>query len=131
MSATETTATAAAPSKALHVALWIGQLVLAAMFGMAGSMKLFSADQFPFPTALTLFIGTVEILGVIGVIVPALTRIKPALTPLAALGFATIMVLAIGLHASSGEPFTTNALLLAVSLFVAWGRFRKAPIPAR
>jgi len=131
MSTTQLGTTSTAPSKALDVALWIGQLALAWMFGMAGLMKLTSADRFPYPTALTLFIGTAEVLGVVGVIVPALTRIKPVLTPLAAAGFATIMVLAIGVHLSAGEPVVMNLVLLAVAVFVAWGRFRLAPIAGR
>ena len=65
---------------------------------------------------------------------PALTRIKPVLTPLAALGFATIQVLAIGFHTMRGEfaeAAPINLLLLGLSLFVVWGRLRKAPIAAR
>jgi hypothetical protein len=80
------------------------------------------------------FIGLCELAGAIGIILPAATRILPFLTPLAALGFVTIQVLAIGFHAIRGETamsWPINALLLGLSLFVLWGRTRKLPIQPR
>lgn len=129
--------------KGWNIALWGGQLVLAVFYGMAGFMKLSQTIEAlvasgmsyagDYPELLTRFIGTMEILGAIGIILPAATRIMPLLTPLAALGFAAIQVLAMGLHTMRGEygilPF--NAVLLALSLFVLWGRTRKAPIAPR
>lgn len=67
-------------------------------------------------------------------ILPAATRIAPFLTPLAALGFVIIQVLAISFHGIRGETGQTlplNIVYLALSLFVLWGRTRKAPIPSR
>ena len=125
------------------IGLWVAQALLALAFGMAGFMKLTTPlDQLGnmmhwvtvSPPLLVTFIGTVEILGAIGVILPALTRIQPWLTPLAALGFAAIQILAIGTHASLGETGQTlpvNIVLLALALFVAWGRWRRAPISPR
>jgi uncharacterized membrane protein YphA (DoxX/SURF4 family) len=86
-----------------------------------------------YPEMLTRFIGTMEVLGATGIILPAATRIAPVLTPLAALGFSTIQVLAIGLHAMRGEfqVLPVNLVLLALSLFVLWGRSRKVPIAPR
>ena len=75
-----------------------------------------------------------ELSGAVGVVLPALTRIKPRLTQLAALGFVTIQVLAIGFHAKRGElsmALPLNLVLLSLSLFVWWGRSTKAPITAR
>ncbi len=116
---------------ALRVALWIGQAILAAMFLMAGGTKVGNPAQFPFPTALTLFIGISELAGAIGVIVPALTRIKPILTPIAAAALGLVMVLATGFHAVRGESVAMTAGLTVVALFVAWGRAFKAPIRPR
>jgi uncharacterized membrane protein YphA (DoxX/SURF4 family) len=125
------------------IALWAVQLLLAFAFGAAGFMKLTTpiADMGAMmnwvtvtPEWLVRFIGLVEILGALGMILPAATRILPWLTPLAALGFMVIQVLAIGLHASLGETAMTlpvNLVLLALSAFVAWGRWRKSPIPPR
>jgi len=126
-----------------NIGLWVAQVVLAAIYVMAGFMKLtqpidalvasgmtYAGD---YPEMLTRFIGTMEVLGAIGIILPAATRIAPFLTPLAALGFSTIQVLAIGLHSSRGEfqVLPVNLVLLALSLFVLWGRLRKAPISPR
>ena len=49
----------------------------------------------------------------------------PILTPLAAIGLAMIMVLAARIHLGLGEPATAagNMVLLAMCLFVAWGRW--------
>jgi len=77
------------------------------------------------------FIGIAEVLGALGLILPAALRILPVLTPLASLGLAMIMVLATALHASKGEPIGTQVVFLLLTLFVVWGRFSKAPISAR
>lgn len=94
-------------------------------------MKLLSAGEIPYPPAFTYFVGTAEVLGAIGVVLPALTRIKPKLTPLAAAGLATIMVLATGYHLSRSEPFGTTLALAALALFVVWGRSKAAPVAPR
>ena len=72
-------------------------------------------------------------MAAIGLILPALTRILPRLTPLAALGVSIIQVLAMLFHVSRGEfmVLPLNVVLLALSLFVLWGRERKAPIGPR
>ena len=82
------------------------------------------------PLALVRFIGISELLGAVGLILPALTKIKPLLTPLAALGLLTIMILAMGFHVSRGEAGTLpfNIVLGGLAAFVAWGRTSKAPI---
>ncbi len=130
------------PGNRLNVALWSVQLLLAAMFGMAGYMKLSEpisqlSAMLPFaaqiPETLVRFIGASELAGALGLILPAATRIKPALTPLAASGLLLIMVLAAGFHISRGEisHLPINAILGLLAAFIAWGRFKKAPIPRR
>jgi putative oxidoreductase len=125
------------------IGLWVAQVLLALVFGAAGVMKLTTplADLGAMmnwvtvsPEALVRFIGFAELAGALGMILPALTRILPFLTPLAAAGFAVIQVLAIGTHASLGETGSTlpmNLVLLALALFVGWGRWKKAPIAPR
>lgn len=82
------------------------------------------------PEAMVRFIGISELLGGIGLILPSLLRIKPKLTPIAAVGLVIIMALAIGYHVSKGElnVIGFNAVLGIVAAFIAWGRFKKAPI---
>ena len=142
MSASTAAPVAKSRSTALNVALWIGQLILAVMFGPGGFMKAVAPfetlhAQVPWtphvPDMLVRFIGVSEFLGAVGVILPAITRIKPQLVPLAALGLMVVMLLASGFHIMRGEfealPFTIG--LAVVAAFVAWGRARKLPIAPR
>ena len=126
----------------MKYALWIVQLLLAAAFGMAGFFKLATpiealAAQMAWvaevPSWTPRVAGAAEVLGAVGLVLPAATRIKPTLTPLAAAGLALVMVLAAGLHLSLGQlgALAPNAVLGGLALFVAWGRWKKAPIEPR
>ena len=143
-----TTATAdsaphtASPSKGLHIALWVVQGLLAAAYLMAGSMKLTQpiADLAVkmnwvnhTPAGLVRFIGAAELTGMLGLILPSVTRIKPVLTPLAAGALVVVMAMAAAFHVYIGEPqmMVPSLVLGALAAFVAWGRFKKAPIQPR
>jgi putative oxidoreductase len=142
MSPVTDAAVAPAPSKVLNIALWLAQLVLALMYGMAGVMKTtqpiaelsktvpWSKDV---PEMLVRFIGACELAGALGLVLPAATRILPILTPLAATALASVMFLATAFHVSRGEfqylSFTLG--LFAAAAFIAWGRYVKAPIAPR
>lgn len=129
------------PSKAWSASLWVAQVLLAVAFAMAGFMKatlpipeLAAQMNWPdLPGAFVRFIGAAELTAVVGLILPAATRIKPILTPLAAVGLILLMVSASVFHGMRGEiealPITFG--LGAAAAFVAWGRFRKAPIRPR
>ena len=124
----------------MNILLWLVQILLACAFGMAGVMKstqpvdVLAANGIAWapqlPLALVRFIGISEFLGAVGLILPALTKIKPFLTPLAALGLLTIMILAMGFHVSRGEAgaLPVNMVLGGLAAFVAWGRTSKVPI---
>jgi putative oxidoreductase len=129
-------------SRGLHYALWVVQVLLALTFLMAGANKLVQpmatlATMMPWSAAvgepLTRFIGACELLGGLGLILPAATRIKPYLTALAGLGLATVMTLAALFHVTRAEfaALPINATLGALAAFVAWGRYKKAPIAPR
>lgn len=129
-------------SKALHIALWLVQLLLGVAFAMAGVMKvskpipeLTQVMGWPgvMPEPLVRFIGAAELAGGVGLVLPALTRIKPWLTALAGAGLALVMVLAAGFHVLRGEfgALPVNLVMGGLAAFVAWGRFRKAPIQER
>lgn len=124
------------------IALWTVQVLLAGLFLMSGAMKLTApvdqlAAQMPWVTGslggLVRFIGVVEVLGAIGLIAPAVTRILPRLTPLAAVGLGTVMLLATITHITRGEfPMVAFTLPVAgLAAFVAWGRTAKAPVAPR
>lgn len=128
-------------NKPWSIALWAAQMVLAAMFGLAGAMKTFTpmdklAQMLPWVAsvpALARFIGIAELAGAIGLVAPAATRIAPMLTPMAALGLLVVMVLAAGFHVLRGElhAVPVNVVLGSLAAFVAWGRLRKLPIEPR
>jgi hypothetical protein len=116
--------------------LWIVQGLLAALFLVAGGMKLLTpvealAAMSPFPGAFIQFIGVCELLGAVGLILPGAVRIRPELTPLAALGLVVIMIgatastLAIGGGAAALVPAAVGLL----AALVAAGR-RPASAPA-
>ena len=130
------------PSKALHIGLWVVQVILALMFLAGGAMKatqpiaelavqMVWADDIP--EALVRFIGMAEVLGGLGLVLPAATRIKPVLTPLAGVGLLVIMLLAALFHLVRSEfaGIVMNVVLGGLALFVAWGRAKKAPIRPR
>ena len=126
-------------SKALHITLWIAQVLLAAMFLMAGFSKASQpveqlSAMIPWtnqvPVGLVRFVGISEFLGAVGLVLPALLRIKPQLTAWAAIGIATIMVFALLFHLVRGEfsAIGINLLIGLIAAFIAWGRTKKAPI---
>lgn len=126
-------------SKAIHITLWIAQGLLAVMFIMAGVMKASQpievlTESLPWvastPLGLVRFIGISELLGGLGLLLPSLLRIKPFLTAWAAIGLALVMVFATVFHISRGETSVIgmNFILLAIAVFIAWGRMKKAPI---
>lgn len=130
------------PRTALHVTLWVLQVLLGCFFVMVGwSHALLPFDQVArqatwmndVPRWLGRFIGWAEITGGLGLVIPAATRLAPWLTPLAALGLATIMLLAIPFHVLKGEASIVwmHALFAAPGLFIAWGRWRGVPIAGR
>ena len=126
-------------SRAMGISLWITQGLLCVAFGMAGYMKLLTpmdelGKVMPWtldvPFLLVRFIGLCEIAGAIGILLPAITRIRPELTPQAGMGLATLTVLAILFHVSRGEfQMVVPPLILgALAYFVAWGRYYSEPI---
>jgi uncharacterized membrane protein YphA (DoxX/SURF4 family) len=126
-------------TRRLRNGLWIAQAVLALVFVMTGVLKLTisPADLARSSSGLSLglirFIGIAELAGAFGLILPAATRILPALTPVAAAALALVMVLAGIFHASRGEFVSVIPVLVlgVLALFVAWGRTVRAPISAR
>ncbi len=117
----------------MNVTLWIVQGLLAFAFIAFGGMKLFAYEKFKVmsekngPTGitrgLTTFIGIAELAGGIGIVLPMATNIASSLSPWAAVGLATIMLLAIGFHLRRHESAVMPAVLFLLALFVAFGRF--------
>jgi uncharacterized membrane protein len=130
---------AAGASTGLGTALWLVQGLLALTFAGTGVWKLVTplpelAAQIPWAgqVSRSLLYGTAafDLLGGLGVLLPSLTRVRPGMTAVAALGCAALQICAIVFHLARGEVPNTvfNLLLVALSLFVAWGRGVRAPI---
>ncbi|HEY8308151.1 MAG TPA: DoxX family protein [Lapillicoccus sp.] len=118
----------------MNVALWIIQIVLAAAFLIAGTTKVLTPKEKlrermawvdDFSQTSVRLIGTAEILGALGLILPAATGIAPILTPIAAVGLVIIMIGAAITHVRRKEPaiVPVNIVLLVLAVIVAWGRF--------
>ena len=131
-----------APGKGLNVALWVVQGLLSLTFIGTAIWKLATpiaeiAEMIPWAgqvsPAFFYFTAVADLAGGLGVLLPSATRIAPRLAVLAALGCAALQASAIAFHLSRGEAANTpfNFVLVALSLFVAWGRAKKAPIAGR
>ncbi len=114
-----------------NVALWVVQGLLAALFLFAGVMKLVLpiealAGPVALPALFLRFIGTVEVLGAIGLVLPGLFRIHQELTPLAAAGLVIIMAGATVVTIVGGPAATAVVPLIigALAATVAYGRSR-------
>ena len=119
----------------MNIALWIAQVLLAALFIFAGVMKFVMpvsemSAQTGLPGAFFWFLGVVETLGGLGLVLPGMLKIRTGLTPLAAAGLFIIMIGATVLSFKGGVavlvPLATGLLLA----FVAYGRWRLAPLTA-
>ncbi len=118
----------------MNIVLWIVQSILAVAFVVAGVMKSTQPKEklkpnLPwvedFSIGTVRLIGVSELLGGLGLILPAATGIAPILTPIAATCLAVVMVLAAVTHIRRKEAsgIAVNAVLFLLCVFVAWGRF--------
>jgi hypothetical protein len=127
----------------LNGVLWALQIVWGFFFAGSGFGKVLLYDDALYaaapravawytavPQPLIVFIGVVEVLGGIGLILPAVTRVTPKLTPLAAAGLALTMLLAAGFHVVRGEYVLVPATVVlgAVAAFLAVGRSSLRPV---
>ena len=128
------TPVAAAPRRKTAVALWTVQVVLALLFLFAGGMKLVTpiealAQQSHMPGTFIQFIGVVEVLGALGLVLPGLFRIRTDLTPLAAAGLVIIMAGAAVVTVAGGQVggAIVPVVVGCLAAFVAYGRAQLAP----
>ena len=115
----------------MNYALWVVQGLLALIFLFAGGMKLVLpieelTKQVPLPGWFLRFIAVAEVLGAIGLIPPGLLRIRPGLTPLAAVGLVIIMIGATVVTLATADVALALIPLVVglLSAFVAYGRWR-------
>ena len=118
----------------MNIVLWIIQILLALLFLFAGGTKLVlsaeqmqsmaSPNQVNLPILFIRFIGVVEVLGALGLVLPGLLRIKKGLTPLAAIGLTIVMIGAVIITiAGDGIAMAiTPIIVLVLCALVAYGR---------
>ena len=114
--------------------LWALQGLLAGLFLFAGAAKWAlpiepMAEQSHLPGAFLHFVGTCEMLGAVGLILPLRAKIMPVLTPVAA---ACLMIIVIGATVvtivnGQGAVALLPAVTAVLCGFVAWGRWRLVP----
>jgi uncharacterized membrane protein YphA (DoxX/SURF4 family) len=122
----------------MNALLWTLQVLLAVVFAASGAAKISrSKDRLiasgqtgvaPFPLPVIRVTAFCELLGAIGIVVPRLVGIATSLTPAAAVGFAIVMVGAIGSHAYLREPrnvaLTTLIFVAAVTVAIGTATIR-------
>ena len=118
----------------MNIVLWIIQILLALLFLFAGGTKLVlsaeqmqsmaSPNQVNLPILFIRFLGVVEVLGALGLVLPSLLRIKKGLTPLAAIGLTIVMIGAVIITiAGDGIVMSiTPIIVLVLCALVAYGR---------
>lgn len=119
----------------MTIAVWAVSAILALAYLGAGLNKAFRSKPWlektmtyteDFTHAQVKVIGVIEIVGAIGLIVPALTGIAPILSAFAAVGLAIVQVVAFVVHVRRHETaraLPINGGLFAAAVFVAVGRF--------
>lgn len=126
----------------LNVTLWIAQLLVGAPFVLFGAMKLIQpiaalTPMMPWtgqmPEGVVRVLGLIDIAGGLGLLLPGMTGIKPALTRAAAIGSIVLQISATVFHLSRGEAAMVplNAVFLALLIFILWGRSTRAPLKSR
>jgi uncharacterized membrane protein YphA (DoxX/SURF4 family) len=122
----------------MNILLWVLQILAAILYGASGVMKVFmfdkiSADVRSFgalPRKVWMVLGIVELVCVVGLIVPAALHWHPGLTVLAAAVLAIESLVFIGVHVKYRE---TGTIVMVVVLgllmaFIAYGRLVLKPI---
>jgi hypothetical protein len=117
----------------MNTTIWIIQGILATVFTLSGSIIYLFKDKLKpklswltkYSPNMVLFICVSKTIGGIGLVLPMYFNVLPILTPIAALGLATIMVLAMTYHFRKKEykDLPATIIFLVLSLFVAYNRF--------
>lgn len=123
----------------MKITVWVVSVLLALVFLFSGGMKLLipTAEMELMsqgvPVILLRIAGAAEVLGALGLILPAVTRIAPVLTPLAAGGLVLVMLGATVANIIVGAyPVVIQTVVLGLLAgFVAWARFTSQPVQPR
>ena len=122
----------------MNILLWILQVLAALVYASSGIMKVFMLDTVSegvpsfgaLPRAAWITLGVVELLCVVGLIVPSAFRWRPKLTVVAAAILAVESLIFIWVHVTYDEtmPIVMSAVLGLLMAFIAYGRTVLRPI---
>lgn len=122
----------------MNVLLWILQSLAALMYAASGVMKVFMFDKISgdvpsfgaMPRQAWMVLGIIELVCVLGLIVPSAMRWNPRLTVLAAAVLAVESLVFIAVHVKYRETgsIVMSAVLGLLMLFIAYGRYALKPI---
>jgi uncharacterized membrane protein YphA (DoxX/SURF4 family) len=124
----------------MNILLWILQILLALLFLFAGVTKLVlpmemlmanaSPNAIALPGLFIRFIGLVEVLGGLGLVLPGVFHKRPELVPLAAAGLVIVMIGAVVVTImGDGVAFAIPPFVIGLlCAFVAYGRWKLRPL---
>ena len=122
----------------MNILLWVLQVLGAFLYGASGVMKVFMLDKVSrdvpsfgaLPRKAWTVLGILELVCVIGLIVPGALRWHPALTVTAAAILGIESLIFIGVHVKYREiaPIIFSALLGLLMAFIAYGRMVWKPM---
>ncbi|MCF2574154.1 DoxX family protein [Brevibacterium sp. UCMA 11754] len=125
----------------MNIVLWILAGMMAIAFGIGGAAQIILTKEHyrslarsqhwvdDFDSRHVKAIGTIKIIGVIGLVLPPLVGILPILSPLAACGLMLVMAGAATTRFRRSEwgLMVGDTVYLLTFAFLAWGRFSLAP----
>jgi len=127
----------------VEIFIWVITVLLALVMLFSGALKAFAGKSEKllsnprmgwagdFSDAGIRSIGVVEILGALGLILPAVTGIAPVLVPIAAVGLALTMLGAIAVHVRRGDgasAVVAPLIFMVLAIVIAWARFGSYPL---
>lgn len=122
----------------MNILLWVLQGLAALMYGASGVMKVFMFDEISkdvpsfgaLPRQAWTALGIVELVCVVGLLVPSAFRWLPTLTVAAAAVLAIESLVFIWVHVRYREipPIIVSGVLGLLMAFIAYGRLMLAPI---
>lgn len=122
----------------MNILLWALQILAALLYGASGVMKVFMFDKISgdvpsfgaLPRGAWTTLGILELICMVGLIIPAALRWMPTLTVLAATVLAIESLVFISVHVRYREvaSIIMSGTLGLVMAFVAYGRMVLAPI---
>jgi uncharacterized membrane protein YphA (DoxX/SURF4 family) len=122
----------------MNILLWVLQGLAAVVYASSGTMKVFMFDKVShdvpsfgaLPRQAWTVLGIIELICVVGLIVPGVLHWRPQLTVLAAAILAVESLIFIYVHVKYQEipPIVMSAVLGLLMAFVAYGRAAVRPL---